>query len=453
MKVGSILTRRRNWPGSNLVPPLGRRAWWLLAGYALEKLGSGLIWPFLIVYMHEVRGIDLATAGLVLSAASVAGVIAVPVSGELVDHIGAGWTVAITLVIGAAGTVGFALMDGPMWAFVAGCLYGGGTSGMWNAFAAMLAEAVEPVRRNGVFGVAFGLQNLGFGLGAAVSGLIVDTHAPASFASVFFAATALYMLFVVLLAACGELRRQGHWTPLAVSSEDKTPVPSRAGIGGYRSVLADRALIGTAMLNALTALVMVALYDVAFPAWATGPAHSSVQVVGFAFTANSVVIVAAQLFVLRYLLEGRRRTQMSAAATLIFGAACVLTLIAGKAGGGVLTAAGLIGASGIFGFGNTLLQPSLYALVNDLAPGSLRGRYNAFFNLSFQAGAVVGPAVAGAALARGLYEVLFVSLALTSGLGAFLALRLERIIPVAANLTVPRPNGERTKSEPGGCAP
>lgn len=117
----------------DLVPPLGRRAWWLLAGYALEKLGSGLIWPFLVVYMHEVREIDLATAGLVLSAASVAGVIAVPVSGELVDRIGAGWTVAITVVLGAAGTVGFASMNGPVWAFVAGCLYGGGTSGMWNA--------------------------------------------------------------------------------------------------------------------------------------------------------------------------------------------------------------------------------------------------------------------------------------------------------------------------------
>ncbi|MCL4515509.1 MAG: MFS transporter [Firmicutes bacterium] len=440
------------WP-RDLVPPLGRRAWWLLAGYALEKLGSGLIWPFLVVYMHEVRGIDLATAGLVLSAASVAGVIAVPVSGELVDRIGAGRTVAITVVLGAAGTVGFASMNGPVWAFVAGCLYGGGTSSMWNVFAALLAEAVPPARRSGVFGMAFGLQNLGFGLGAAAGGLIVDIHVPASFTPLFLATTTLYLLFVTLLIARGETRRQSPAAPPpAAPGVEKTPAPSGAGAvrRGYHAVFADRALIGTAILNALTAVVMVALYDVAFPAWATGPARSSTQVVGFAFTANSVVIVVVQLFVLRYLLEGRRRTRMSAVAALIFGAACLLTLIAGKAGGGAFTTAGLIGALGIFGFGNALLQPSLYALVNDLAPDQLRGRYNAFFNLSFQAGSVAGPAVAGAALARGMYGTLFVGLAVTCGFGALLGLWLERVIPAAANLTFARPKVGRTENRAEG---
>lgn len=54
--------------------------------------------------------------------------------------------------------------------------------------------------------------------------------------------------------------------------------------------------------------------------------------------------------------------------------------------------------------GETLLQPSLYALVNDLAPDALRGRYNSVFNLSWQAGAIAGPAAAGAVLARGWYR-------------------------------------------------
>lgn len=72
-----------------LVPPLGRRAWWLLTGYTIEKVGTGLTVPFLIVYLSDVRDIGLAASGLVLSVVSVAGVVAIPLSGTAAVCIGA----------------------------------------------------------------------------------------------------------------------------------------------------------------------------------------------------------------------------------------------------------------------------------------------------------------------------------------------------------------------------
>ena len=40
----------------------------LQAGTAVNSFGTGLILPFEIIYLHEVRGFQTATAGLVLAA-------------------------------------------------------------------------------------------------------------------------------------------------------------------------------------------------------------------------------------------------------------------------------------------------------------------------------------------------------------------------------------------------
>jgi len=148
---------------ADLWPPLGRRAWWLLAGYTLSNMGTGFVSPFLILYLHEVRGIGLGMAGVVLSTLSVAGTLAVPVAGALADRLGPGRTVVLSLAVAALGTAGFAIARDLPGAWVAAALSGAGSAAMWNAFATMLAGVVPPSQRAGVFGVSFGLQNLGVG--------------------------------------------------------------------------------------------------------------------------------------------------------------------------------------------------------------------------------------------------------------------------------------------------
>ena len=49
----------------------------------------------------------------------------------------------------------------------------------------------------------------------------------------------------------------------------------------------------------------------------------------------------------------------------------------------------------LFALGETLLQPTIPAITNDLAPDHLRGRYNAVNAGAFQAGTILGPVVAG----------------------------------------------------------
>ena len=59
----------------------------------------------------------------------------------------------------------------------------------------------------------------------------------------------------------------------------------------------------------------------------------------------------------------------------------------------------------VFAFGETLLQPTIPALVNDLAPDHLRGRYNALSSGAFQLAAVIAPPIAGFLIGRALGDV------------------------------------------------
>ncbi|HEU0194684.1 MAG TPA: MFS transporter, partial [Gaiellales bacterium] len=98
-----------------------------------------------------------------------------------------------------------------------------------------------------------------------------------------------------------------------------------------------------------------------------------------------------------------------------------------------LAVAGLVTGAAVFGVGETLLSPSLPAIVNDVAPEEARGRYVAVYSLSWQAGPMIGPAIAGAALAAGAGAPLLAVLALACGLAAPAALAFERILPPGAN--------------------
>ena len=75
------MNRRASW-----LPVLPGAAWRLLGGECLSAVGSGLTLPFLLVYLHEVRGLDLAVAGLAMACLAAAGFVANPLGGALSDR-------------------------------------------------------------------------------------------------------------------------------------------------------------------------------------------------------------------------------------------------------------------------------------------------------------------------------------------------------------------------------
>ncbi len=98
----------------------------------------------------------------------------------------------------------------------------------------------------------------------------------------------------------------------------------------------------------------------------------------------------------------------------------------------------------IFALGETLLSPTLPAIINDLAPPGAAGRYNGLGALAFTTGFLAGPAGGAAALGAGWGTALFAALALACAAAALAALRLNRHLPPAANqipAPAPSPSG------------
>jgi MFS family permease len=87
----------------------------------------------------------------------------------------------------------------------------------------------------------------------------------------------------------------------------------------------------------------------------------------------------------------------------------------------------------VFALGETLLQPTIPAITNDLSPDHLRGRYNAIMAGAFQLAAVTGPVAAGVMLGA-RFNVEFIGmLILGCAVMAFIAIAVERRIPAQAN--------------------
>lgn len=52
----------------SLDPGLPRPVWLLQSGALANAFGNGLAFPFMLIYLHNVRGISLSVAGLTVAA-------------------------------------------------------------------------------------------------------------------------------------------------------------------------------------------------------------------------------------------------------------------------------------------------------------------------------------------------------------------------------------------------
>jgi hypothetical protein len=101
---------------------------------------------------------------------------------------------------------------------------------------------------------------------------------------------------------------------------------------------------------------------------------------------------------------------------------------------GWVAGAGFVISLGIFGLGETIMAPTIPAIVNDIAPDELRGRYNGVHALAWSFGSVAGPAMAGLFLGAGAGVALFTINLVGHGAAAFYVTNLKRHLPQGTNI-------------------
>lgn len=402
----------------------------LLSVVVLEFVGTGLVLPFSVVYLHEVRGIALPTVGMLLAVPSLVGLVVSAPGGIAIDRLGPRRILMASLVLMIVADVVLATATGAPVAALALTLNGlaGGLS--FPAFSSFIADVVPSGIRQRYFGINFSLLNLGIGLGGVLGGLLVDVRRPVTFQTIYLIDALSFVPALVLLAL--PLRRVGgpraHPTPAA----DAASASGGPGVG-YRAVLRQPAMASLMVLVFLTAFVGYAQLNTGMPAFARAVSEVSTRDVGLAFAANTLVIVLLQLVVLQRI-EGHRRTRVIVVFDAIWATAWLLLGASGLLPGTLSATVLVTACAAVFGLGETLLQPTIPALVNDLAPDHLRGRYNALSSGVFQLAAIVAPPVAGLMIGRDLAEAWVAMLVVGCvASAAWAVLRLEPVLPEAVN--------------------
>ena len=403
----------------SLNPQLPRAVWLLQAGGLANMFGNGVIVPFLVIYLHNVRGISLGLAGLIAATNGLAALISGPIAGSLADRIGARTTLVAALLIMTAAFALFPLITEAWQAFVLNAFAGTGSGAFWPSQGTLLSALTPPDRRPAAFAQQRVTMNLGIGLGGLVGGLIASTSDPSSFTILFAVDAATFLVFAAILTR----------VPSPPLAEQHPHEPVR----GYAAVFRDRPFRSFILLNTLFIAVSIALFSELFPVFAKNEASVSEREIGLIFFLNTALIVLAQLPTAK-LQQGKRRMSALAAMSLLFAATWLLVLFGGLTLEAGAATALFAFAFGLFAFGECLHGTVQGPLVSDLAPRGLLGRYMAMSSSSWQVGFIIGPAVGGFVLQAQPYALWPLAAALCLVGGAW-AIALERRLPKTVRRT------------------
>ncbi|MFI1569135.1 MFS transporter [Streptomyces sp. NPDC020490] len=396
------------------MPRLGRGAWWLLGSELVSALGSGVTAPLLVVYLHAVRDIPIGPATLAAAAGPLVSLFGNPLGGVLADRFGARHVIVAGLVLTAAATAALGTVQSLPAVVAIIALLGGGLSIALPAQDSLLGHLIPPEQRSTAFSLRYLGLNLGLGAGGLLAALAVNTDNPSSFTLAYVADGATFLL-AALAVTVPALRKTA---------------PTRAARIPLRETLPrSRPLWLVCALGALFTLVGFGQFKIA----AYGVTGASARLLGLAYLANTLTVVAAQLPILR-LTRNWARHRILAVVGVLWAGAWLLVWSADTLWSGCLVI-----AAGVIALGECLMATSLPPIVNDLAPDHERGRYNASFLMACTLGNLAVPALAGTLLGGGLGTHLPLILAALACVTVLPCLRLRNLLPVPTTTREPEP--------------
>ncbi|TML28003.1 MAG: MFS transporter [Actinobacteria bacterium] len=346
---------------------LPKTFWYLWTGILINRAGAFAI-LFLSLYLTGPRHLTPAAAGVVVGGFGVGGAAGTLLGGVLADR----WGRRRTLLLGYAGAgilmyaLGLATAL-PLIAALTG-LVGAFTTMTGPAAVAAIVDVVPEADRTR----AFNLQFWAFNLGTAAASLIAGLVAEVSFTLLFVIdGSATLVAALLVLAKVPESLPAGH-------------VEAPAG-HGIRTALTDRiflAFVGLTLIQAVLYAQSSTILPLSMKADHLPPAGY-----GLVISLGAVLIVLGQLFV-PALIQRRRKGSVLALATALlavgYGSVRFVDVLPGY-----------LAAAVVWTAGSMLAAPPNAAVIAELAPPTIRARYQAVFFLTFSLAAFLAPALGG----------------------------------------------------------
>jgi MFS family permease len=342
---------------------LPRPFWYLWAGALVNRLGS-FVEPFLVLYLTAQRGVSARQAGLLLAIRGAGGFVAQLAGGVLADRIGRRQTMLLGMVSFGASllVLGFATA---LPLLVLGVVLTGLTADLYRPASHALVNDLVPAKdRVRAYGLHFWAINLGFAVATTLAGLVAESGY-----------TWLFVGDAVTAVAFGVLVFRG--VPETRSARARPDGEQGSVLTPFRDL--------PMVVLILSWLVYGSVYAQVFSTLPLAMREDGLSAAAFGViaAANGVIIIVVQPLVVGVLARWPRVPTVAGSMALL-GLGFGLTAFADTRAEYLLTVLvwtlGEIGAAG-----------SGTAIVADLAPAHLRGRYAGAFGLAFAGAAVVGP--------------------------------------------------------------
>jgi MFS family permease len=388
----------------------------LQAGNALNYFGYGLILPFEIIYLHQIRGFSTATAGLVLAATMGTSAIVTPPTGAVLDRYSAKAIVVAGSLASALGYAGFAYVDRPWQAFACSIAGGAGLGAAGTANRTLMVRLIRPDQRVAAFALNRVAGNFGIGSGATVAGFIVASAQDLGTFQILYLFDAVTSagLALIVLAAVPGLRAE-------------TVTATDANGTGFRAVARDRVFVTVIALNIVLVVVGHTFFSNILSPFAKAHTPVGPAAIGIIFLVNTSFIVIAQIPAVRVVAR-MRRTHAFAVTSALFAVSLLAVLPATLIHSELAAASLLAGVAIVFAVGEVVHILVLGPLVADMAPAHLLGRYLSLYSLTFTLSLAIGPAIGGLLLQRAPDAIWWGGALAAVLAGAFL-LRLGARIP------------------------
>jgi MFS family permease len=360
--------------------------WLLFGGTLINRIGY-LVEPFLAYYLTGVRGLSLATTGAVIAMSGAGSIAGQLFSGALSDRIGRRAMLTLGMLANAAALIGLGYSHG-LPAIVVATLFFGMTIDLYRpASAALIADVVPPADRPRAYGLLFWAVNLAFSIAMVLGGAL----ARSGFVWLFWADAGTCAVVGVMCwlwlprdrpPRAGQVPQEpGQREPPAAGSPATARASARRWLRWPGGLLSDPVMLGYLALSLCYCFVYLQSYTT-LPL-AMRLQGLSPQDFGLAMAVNGVLIVALQPLVSAWL--GKHDPcAVLAAGFVVVGLGFGLTALAGSVLGYAATVA-------VWTLGEIVTAGLGAAIVADLAPPSMRGRYSGAYGAIWAGAYLLGP--------------------------------------------------------------
>lgn len=349
-----------------------RSFWMLFWGLLINRVSTSLVWPFLTEYVKESLGIALTVAALLITLQSLTGLLSTVFVSPLMDRIGRRNVMVAGLIASGAVLIMMSFASTlVVWAFLM-ALYGAVNQVFNIGSNAMVADLVEPQRRAGAYALIRMISNLGIAIGPALGGFLISAGSFALALDVTAVVNVLLALIVLFLLSETIPRR-------LTRAEQKSD-------GGFRVVLQDRLFMITNGLYILATAAPTMIFSLLFIYVRTHFGFEADQY-SWLIVTNAAMVVLFQYSVTRLTVRFRPFPVMAVGA---FFYAC--------GAGGVAFGTTFVWfwlCMVVLTVGEMLLNPTVTALVANIAPVQRRARYMGVLSIAYPLASGFSPVIGG----------------------------------------------------------